>query len=602
MNESKMISRSEATTSVGRIVSKSELIGRLSDPTLSFSLSDASKILFEKNSMSELRYHFLVPMKVCRDVAEFQDGRNYEKIASYIEEFKKIKEGKFKYFWLYMHNPNVGTSYCDMVGGSRSEIENLEKRKFVRNKLMERGRQECWILTAYRETLKEIFEISEMKEINEKIVKYLQKCRINVEMPFLVGGDEEACFGIGAELILLLIRVCFGISSRDALDWYHEGNILFAGGRDVEFGNFCEVVKQYPFQSYERFKKMEQLASIRHNSYAACEIGDVYRYGAILYGSNGRRIEVLKDDGKAEEFYGIAIRKNHSLAMSAVLGMGTLCNEEQREEYMEKALAVSNPIVVAHMLRKYISCLDTETENPQENQKLLCIILEGILDLDDILIEKYELEKQLLESEYFLSLSENEISEELRKEIGEVYKELTDIDFLKDVHIILRIKERIIQQEEEQFGLDESYELGCLLREEEPKKSADYFRKGYEAGNVKSALEYAKLNRRNRKTWMRILLTAAKKEEEQQTILEELTRDTSIFRINAEWEEGMLLEMYFLLLKGITLISGKVNAAEPGSRRQRYYNSMQNRISECKDAVEALLQREILKVNNAGYE
>ena len=351
-----------------------------------------------------------------------------------------------------------------------------------------------------------------MKLIKDS-VDYLRKCDINIDMPAIIDTNKngEYLYQTAAGIMLLIMRLRINIETREAIDWYRKGNISYVGAKDRMLEEYIRLVNLYSYQSYERFISMEQIARENKNKYAAKEIGDIYRLGALLGDMYGNRIQIIADQEKACEYYRYAMENEFIPAYTPALKTGSVINERQKEEILRKATIERSQEGLAYYAQK---CIQEAEDNIRKDetrvQKLLQEAIDAMLLLEDTYGEKFVLKNQILLSKVFKSYREKEKDDiqKLNEDIQKLYVKdiwnLSEEDFATEVEKNYVLAGKLGYYEAE-------YKIGMLFLETDCEKSELHFEQGKNMGCKWCMLEYVKmLRKQNPKAWLTEMISLGK--------------------------------------------------------------------------------------------
>lgn len=544
---------------------------------LSFDYKEFCREVMKKTKRS-VDACFLVPLKWYHSNQKNVSGEIIQQVETVMDKFLELPNALCEYFWLWLDSEmqnnkrfldgnweeDINDTAFGIIENTKSQMGDVSKlvgSRYIRILCENRDEIECQILNVYEITLKRIYSTDKMGSLLHDIVLYLKECKIGIKetTEFVLNQREEYIYKKAANIMLLIIRLYLGIDSKLALRWYREGNIEYFYEDNIMLEDYILVIRNYPYQSYECFTKMEKMAEIGKNKYAAKEVGDIYRLGITLVNYYGNRILIKKDNEKACEFYGICIEKEYIPAYISAVRTGALINEQQKNELLQQAEKNGDFEGLVYDAERCIKKADECCQvNLKEALDILFNAAETIDLLEDAYAAKYVLKNELLLSKTFEVIrNSKEIKNE---ELFKALKKLYSLDILKlnktDIYKI--IEETYI--EAEKWGYYEAeYRLGKFFQDIEPEKSENYFEQGKEKGCNWCRLEVARrLKKQNVKKWLDIMIEIGRDIQENEKLKEcmikELAESKEVWEViekeKMKIEYDKIAKIYLLFCDG----------------------------------------------------
>lgn len=573
-----------------------------------------------KKAVNKVSACFLTPLKWYhgnRDKMPKDIIRTLEKV---MDNFSKMPNSQCEFFWIWLDcemqygrqclendwEKDIKSRYPEVIEDAKSQLGDAPKlkgKKYIENMCSDRGEIECLILNIYEMTLKKLYDTNAMKPLLREIVSYLSKCQtgINEKADCALNQREEYVFKKAAKIMLLVMRLHLEIDSKLALRWYREGNTGYFYEDDIMLEDYMAVITNYASQSYERFMKMSDMAKNEGNKYAAKEIGDIYRHGAVMIDCHKRRIPIEKNEEKACEFYAICVENKYIPAYMPALKTGVLIDEKQKNDLLEQAVNNGDIEGLIYCAEQYIKKADKHCQiDLKEAIGLLIEAVNTIAVLDNACAEKYVLKNEVLLSETFEAAGKS--GTEFEKFVN-ISKELYGGDILEsDRDAVCKLMEVAYLEAGKRGYYEAEYKLGKLFRDIDAEKSEKYFEQGREKGCKWCMLEKAQsLKKRNVKEWVYIMIEIGREAREDENLRESMIKElaglTDIWDAVEKEEKEIACykraELYLLLWDSLEYVdtSGK-HFGNRGSDSSNSYNEkdeiwrLQKKLFEGKEKME----------------
>lgn len=528
----------------------------------------------------------LVPLKFYHDNKEISVDMDFDKLNIWLNDFSHNMDDFF-YVWSYLTYENggnlfekwskgnenridMGVNAIESAKGHLNDTSKLKDSKYIKMMCENRDMEEIWILNAYELTFKRIYRVPEIVFLIRNIIKYLNECGLDIQMPILTQTNEKIIYKMVACLMLLVIRVRLGISERLAMEWYKGGNLAYSLYTDQMLNEYINLLGDYYYNSYERFIMIQELAQKNKNKYAAKEIGDIYSLGGDLQDIYGHIIHIKRDLEMACNFYRISMEYEYIPAYMPAIKTNSFVEPAQRERKLKNALEEKSPLALAECAKENIKKADKCIQYDVEKASvLLANTISYISMMKDDYAEKYVIKNELMLSKSFGIVKEN---------IGK-YEQLVDClekGFSCD---ILSLTENEISKEIEQNYLlagklgyfEAEYKLGKYFQDKDESKSRHYISVGKEKGCNYCMLEYI-LHQENMdyNEWLSIMLFVGKRFHDDTDLLikiskewirnelffEKFVNDTSLISLNK------VVEIYMQINNIITKIDARQEASQ----------------------------------------
>lgn len=562
--------------------------------------SSMEKVAFDYNlfcetvmNMSKRRTDacFLVPLRMYHRVPEVRNDNMFSELEKWMYAFTQSGNRSI-FFWVYLDylqgynqlnhcdgdiQKYIGKNVEEDIKSVMNDVSKTERTRYIKVLCEKRGEEEYWILRAYELTLKYLFPVGGLTIIIKKIIDYLKKCDLKIDMPPNGNMNEESryIFQTMANLMLLVTRLRLGVSEDIAIQWYCDGNQAYFNYRDWMLEEYMKIVGQYSYQSYERFMRMRRIIDESRNKYAAKELGDIYRHGMLLRDDHNNAISIIKDQNMACEFYRISMEHKYIPAYIAAIKTGMLTNERQREEILLTSQKEHNLETLAYCadmrLDEMEKCVEWDIDKSLEYLKFA---IEAMLFMEDTYERKYVLKNKLLLSNTYRLCREKTsiVSTEIKELLNNLYGE--DILILDESKYFAMIEKNYLVAGEIGY-FEAEYQLGKIFLERDNEKSRSYFAKGQEKGCEWCKLECARQRRNgNPQKWLETLVDMGKRympETLQLEIAKELSASNQWLKQSVEelnMSEECLMELYIQLEHSYTLMVDNLNSVSGKDRKK----------------------------------